>query len=163
MTEKEFREKVLALQNLMYGMAVKSGLPCEDAADAVQETQLRLWRRRQSLPADRQELRRYCLVSMRNACIEWYRRHHDENRLDEVPDPPDIETDTVEFADTRHKIESLIDTLPAGQRVALRMSGFAGMETAEIAEATGQTEGNVRQLLSRGRKRLKELWMRYEI
>ena len=38
MTEQEFRQRVLPLQRLMYGVALKMGMPPDDAADAVQET-----------------------------------------------------------------------------------------------------------------------------
>jgi len=162
MGEREFKEHVLALRDLMYGMALKSGLCTDEAADAVQETQLRLWRRRQSLPGDRRELRLYCLAAMRNSCLEAFRRRRDELSLDDSPETPDNRPDNVEYNDTRHRLESLMEILPPGQCRALRMSCFIGMDVAEIAEATGQSEGNVRQLLSRGRKKLKELWMRYE-
>lgn len=162
MTEKEFREHVLPLQRLMYGMAVKSGLTSDESADAVQETQLRLWRRRQSLPADPHELRLYCMAAMRNACLEAFRKRRDELDMEGAPEPMADDTDSTEYNDTRHCIESLMESLPRGQCEALRLSCFAGMETTEIAEATGQTESNVRQLLSRGRKKLKELWTRYE-
>lgn len=162
MDEREFTEHVLALRDIMYGMALKAGLCADEAADAVQETQLRLWRRRQSLPGNRQELRMYCLAAMRNTCLESFRRRRSELSLEDSPEAPDNRADEVEYNDTRHRLESLIDTLPPGQSQALRMSSFAGMETKEIAETTGQTEDNVRQLLSRGRKKLKELWMRYE-
>lgn len=162
MGEKEFKEQVLTLRYLMYGMALKSGLSADEAADAVQETQLRLWRRRQSLPGDRRELRMYCLAAMRNACIEAFRRRRNDLSLDDSPEQPDDWADEVEYRDTRCRIETLIEELPPGQSQTLKMSCFAGMETSEIAEATGQTETNVRQLLSRGRKKLKELWTRYE-
>ncbi|MDE6027304.1 MAG: RNA polymerase subunit sigma-70, partial [Muribaculaceae bacterium] len=52
MEEKEFRQKVMPLQRMMYALALKLGLPPDDAADAVQETQLRLWRGREGLPED---------------------------------------------------------------------------------------------------------------
>ena len=35
MTEQEFRQRVLPLQHLMYGVALKTGLPPDDAADAL--------------------------------------------------------------------------------------------------------------------------------
>ena len=163
MTEREFKEQVLALQELMYGMAVKSGLTSDEAADAVQETLLRLWRRRQSLPGDRRGIRLYSLAAMRNACLEVFRRRRNDSSIDDSPEPPAPEPDSVEYNDTRHRIEVLIESLPAGQQETIRLSCFAQMEAAEIAEATGQTEVNVRQLLSRGRKKLKELWTRYEL
>ena len=41
MTEKEFRQRVVPLQRLMYGLALKMGMPPDDAADVVQETQIK--------------------------------------------------------------------------------------------------------------------------
>lgn len=67
------------------------------------------------------------------------------------------ETSSTEYRDTRRRIEILIDSLPPGQGRVIRLSSFGGLDNSEIAEATGQTENNVRQLLSRGRRRLREL------
>lgn len=162
MTEREFKEKVLTLRDRMYGMGVRAGLPPDDAADAVQETLVRLWRRGDALPPDAAQLSAYCLAAMRNACLEWHRGRRPVGSLDEAPDVAVDLPDEVEYVDTRTHVERLIDSLPAAQGKAVRLSSFAGMDSAEIAEAMGQTEGNVRQLLSRGRKKLKELWKRYE-
>ena len=65
--------------------------------------------------------------------------------------------DTVEQADICQRIETLIDRLPANQREVLRMTAFERFDSRQISKATGQGEGNVRQLLSRGRRRLREL------
>jgi len=157
MTEQEFRQKVLPLQRQMYGIALRMGIPPDDAADAVQETQIRLWRRRNGIPEDEKELRLYCLTAFRNECISMLRRSKPTVELDEAAELRGDEAEMTEYRDTRHRIEVLIDTLPAGQSRIIRLSGFGGLDNSEIAEATGQTENNVRQLLSRGRRRLREL------
>ena len=77
----------------------------------------------------------------------------DEAAEIKAPDSPA----STEYRDTRHRIEILIDSLPPGQSRVIRLSSFGGLDNAEIAEATGQTEANVRQLLSRGRRKLREL------
>ena len=56
MGEKEFRQKVLPLQRMMYALALKIGLPPDDAADAVQETMLKLWRGREGIPEEPRQL-----------------------------------------------------------------------------------------------------------
>lgn len=61
MTEKEFRQRVVPLQRLMYGLALKMGMPPDDAADVVQETQIKLWRHRVDIPDDDGALRMYSL------------------------------------------------------------------------------------------------------
>lgn len=158
MTEQEFRQRVLPLQRLMYGVALKTGLPPDDAADAVQETQVRLWRRRDRIPDDDAELKLYCMAALRNECISAIRRRKPSVALEEAEQlkTPEEES-SAEYRDTRRRIETLIDSLPGSQGKVLRLSSFAGLDNAEIARATGNTENNVRQLLSRGRRRLREL------
>lgn len=158
MTEQEFRQRVLPLQRLMYGAALKMGMPPDDAADAVQETQVKLWRRRDGIPDDSGELRLYSMAALRNECISMLRRKKPSVALEEAAElrAPE-ETSSTEYRDTRRRIEILIDSLPPGQGKVIRLSSFGGLDNSEIAEATGQTENNVRQLLSRGRRRLREL------
>lgn len=73
MTEKEFRQRVLPLQRLMYGLALKMGMPPDDAADVVQETQIKLWRHRVDIPDDDGALRMYSLSTLRRECITMMR------------------------------------------------------------------------------------------
>lgn len=157
MTEKEFRERVVPLQRMMYGIALRMDIPPDDAADTVQETLIRLWRHRDGIPQPPGEARLYCMAAFRNECLSWLRRKRSAVPLEEAGALAADEPPQTEFRDTRHRIEVLIDTLPGGQREVIRLSGFGGLDNREIAEATGQTENNVRQLLSRGRRRLREL------
>lgn len=157
MIEKEFRERVVPLQRLMYGIALRMGIPPDDAADTVQETLIRLWRHRDGIPLQPGETRLYCLGAFRNECLTWLRRKRAAVPLEEAGAIAADDSPQTEYRDTRRRIEVLIDTLPGGQREVIRLSGFCGLDNHEIAEATGQTENNVRQLLSRGRRRLREL------
>ncbi|MDE6537592.1 MAG: sigma-70 family RNA polymerase sigma factor [Muribaculaceae bacterium] len=161
MEEQEFRERVIPLQRLMYGMALKVGLPPEDAADIVQEAQLRLWRGREGIPRPDEQLRAYCLKTLRNECLTFLKRRKETVSIESEGEALSKENidlrDHAEERDTQAHIEKLIDTLPAGQKIVIRLSSFGGMDIEEISEATGYTAGNVRQLLSRGRKRLREL------
>lgn len=158
MTEKEFRQRVLPLQRLMYGIALRMGMPPDDAADAVQETQVNLWRHRDGIPEDQGDLRLYSIAALRRECISMLRKRKPSVTLDEVTEcqAPE-EAASAEYRDTRQRMEVLIDSLPPGQCRVVRLSSFGGLDNAEIAEVTGQTETNVRQLLSRGRRRLREL------
>lgn len=112
MTEKEFRQRVMSLHRLMYGMALRMGMPPDDAADAVQDTQLKLWRLRHGIPDDPDELRLYCLKAFRNSCISWFRRQHPEESADSLSDTPSPSASDAEYRDTRAAIERLIDSLP---------------------------------------------------
>ena len=158
MTEKEFRERVLPLRKLMYGIGLRIGLSPDDAADAVQETQVRLWQSRASIPSDPPHLKPYCLAAFKNECISLLRRARPKVPIDESPEIMAPDTDPVEYADTRQNIRRLIESLPEGQRQAVSLSSFGGMDNKEIAEAMGESDANVRQLLSRGRRRLRQLF-----
>lgn len=158
MTEKEFRQRIVPLQRLMYSVALRMGMPPDDAADVVQETQVKLWRYRDGIPENDGELRLYSMTALRRECISMLRSRKSSVGIDEVAETPaPEERSSAEYRDTRQRIEILIDSLPPGQGKIIRLSSFGGLDNSEIAEATGQTESNVRQLLSRGRRRLREL------
>lgn len=158
MEEKEFRQKVMPLRRLMFSMALRLGMPPDDASDVVQETQLKLWRCRENIPPEVSACKAYCMRAVRNEAITFLRRCKDAEPLEAAPDLRANEDPySVEHRDTQSRIETLIDSLPEGQRRVIRLSSFGGFEITEIVEATGFTPGNVRQLLSRGRKRLREL------
>lgn len=158
MEEKEFRQKVMPLQRLMYSVALRMGVPPDDAADAVQETQLRLWRSRQGIPDDDAGMKSYCMAVLRNECISWYRRHKETDPLDAATglDGPGME-EALEASDMKVHIEHIIDRLPTGQREVIRLSSFGELDNSEICDATGLSQVNVRQLLSRARRKLREI------
>lgn len=158
MEEKEFRQKVMPLQRLMYSLALRLGLPPDDAADAVQETQLKLWRGREGIPEDMPGMKAYCITSIRNECLSLLRRKKETSPIETATGlRAETEISDVEAKDTRRRMEQFIDSLPEGQRRVIRLSSFGEYDVMEISEATGFTPGNVRQLLSRARKRLREL------
>lgn len=157
MTEEEFRLKVLPLRRQMYCLALRMGIPPDDAADAVQDTQIRLWRRRDGIPSLHAELKLYCIAAMRNECLSRIRHKKPTGPIDEAVFESAVEYDEVEYADTRQRMDILISKLPAGQREAIRLSAFGQLDNTEIASRMGQTESNVRQLLSRGRRKLREM------
>lgn len=157
MTETEFRLNVMPLQRLMYGIAIRMGIPPDEAGDTVQESLLRLWRHRSRIPPPDSGLRVYCIAAHRNECISWMKRVHHDAPIEEaaaITSPPG---EDAEFRDTSSRLSALIDSLPSGQREVIRLSGIGGLDSREIAELTGQTDNNVRQLLSRGRRKLREL------
>lgn len=162
MTEKEFRTKIIPLRRLMYGQALRMGIPPDDAADAVQDTQIRLWHRRDNVPRKETELKLYCMAALRNECLTRLRLKKDIKPLEEAGTESSEEILSVETNDFKRHLEIMIETLPSTQRQVIRLSAFGEYETAEIAETLGQTETNVRQLLSRGRKKLREMMDKLE-
>lgn len=158
MNEKAFRQLVLPLQRRMYAYALKLGLPPEDAADAVQETQLKLWRGREGIPDAPLLFQSYCLTTLRNECISHIRKRKLTDPLENAEKiPAEDYIERIEADDNRQSIDRIIDHLPDSQRNVIRLNTYGEMDVTEIASATGLSTANVRQLLSRGRKRMRQL------
>lgn len=146
----------MSLRHMMYAAALRIGLHREEAADAVQKTLLRLWRSRNGLPDDDLELSAYCIKALRNECISCIRRRHPSAPMNDFKiSLQSDDSDLVENTDTLRHLERLIDSLPENQRIVLRMKSFGDFDNEEIEKATGLSPENIRQLLSRARKRLR--------
>ena len=65
--------------------------------------------------------------------------------------------DTSASSDTKQEVLDTLAQLPAMQRAVLALHYLDGMPIAEIARALGKSEGAVDSLMSRGRKRFREL------
>ena len=81
--------------------------------------------------------------------------------LDEV-DVSAITSDLNTEEPTQDRIDelnALIKRLPDGQQILLRMKHIDGMETSEIAQMIGSTDGAVRVQLSRARNKVRELFL----
>lgn len=156
--EDIFKERFLPLYPKLYSVASAILGPFTgEASDAVQDTMIKIWKSGEAM-ATIEQAEAYAVTILRTTAIDMLRRRHFADSLDTVveadSDPPP-EPDSVEF------LERIIDTLPQAQQEVIRLSAFNNLPNDEIAALTGQTAVNVRQLLSRGRKRIKELYTKY--
>ena len=155
MTEQQFRDVVMPHHRLMAGMAMAVLGDREEASDCLQDCLLALWNRRDELERV-DNVKAYCLRTVRNCALSMLRR---ANRLEtiipEIIESLDPET-RLEHKDRLEKVMAHIETLPGPQREVIRMSAVLGLSNDDVAKMSGQSAGNVRTLLSRARKRLKE-------
>lgn len=155
MTEQQFRDIVMPHHRLMAGMAMAVLGDREDASDCLQDCMMALWNRRDELEHI-DNVKAYCLRTVRNCALSMLRR---ANRLEtvipEIFESLDPET-RLEHKDRLEKVMAHIETLPGPQREVIRMSAVLGLSNDDVAKMSGQSPGNVRTLLSRARKRLKE-------
>ncbi len=155
MTEQQFRDIVMPHHRLMAGTAMAVLGDREDASDCLQDCLLALWNRRDELERV-DNVKAYCLRTIRNCALSMLRR---TNRLEtvipEIIESLDPET-RLEHKDRLAKVMAHIESLPESQREVIRMSAILGLSNDDVAKMSGQSPGNVRTLLSRARKRLKE-------
>lgn len=163
MKEADFIFRFMPLKKPMYALAYSLLRSESDAADCLQEAYTRMWEKRDRLK-DMENPEGYCMVTVRRIAIDMIRhRGKDEAGISGDP-PPDIPapeaspSEISEHRDDLRILSSLLEQLPERQRQVVEMSGVSGLSNRQIEEATGLSSENVRTLLSRGRKKLRELF-----
>ena len=148
----------MPLQQMLYREAYRMLGDRFEAEDAVQNLYVRLWEQKERLD-DLVSPKEYCLRVLKNICIDRWRRMRarDEEvdfveEISEANAPPDTEREEAE-----EFVEHFLATLPERQQRVMTMQ-MQGNSIKEIAEVTKLTEGNVKVMLSRIRKRFRELY-----
>lgn len=163
MTALEFRNNILPCYGAMLALAERL-LHCrEDACDTVQDVIRTLWERYETLNIPPQSNHAFVLRCVRNRCLDRLRRGHETVSLETTINGREISDNYFsmreEEDETAQRIEQLlssIENLPDTRRSVMKMN-LAGKSVSEIAEAMALTEANVRQILSRTRKKLREI------
>lgn len=148
----------MPLQQMLYREAYRMLGDSFEAEDAVQNLYVRLWEQKKRLD-ELTSPKEYCLRALKNICIDRWRkmRARDEEvdfveEISEANAPPDVEREEVE-----EFVEHFLASLPERQQRVMTMQ-MQGSSIEEIAEVTELTEGNVKVMLSRIRKRFRELY-----
>ena len=154
-----FKQLLLPLYPRLQRVALRLLGNAEDAEDMVQEVYMKLWSKRDALP-DVQDVEAYCVTLMKNMCIDRLRMAEaDKADVDEVPimlaATDDVEAQ-VERRDAVEQVQRIIGTLPEHQQQVITLRDMEDCSFEEIAEQTGLTAVNVRMLLSRARRTIRE-------
>lgn len=147
------REK---LQNFARSMLNNNG----DAEDAVQETLLRLWSKKDSLD-NHPNIFGYTMQILKNICIDKIRSEKNTVSLDNVS----IAEDNInpylytEQMDSSLIIKNIINSLPELQRKIIWMRDVEDYELGEIADIICSEVTAVRVNLSRARKKVRDQFL----
>ena len=154
-----FKQLLLPLYPRLQRVALRLLGNTEDAEDMVQEVYMKLWSKRDALP-DVKEVEAYCVTMTKNMCIDRLRMAEVEKaNVDEVPTmlaaTDDVEAQ-VERRDAVEQVKQIIEALPEHQQQVITLRDMEDCSFEEIAEQTGLTSVNVRMLLSRARRTIRE-------
>lgn len=162
MDESGFRQCIMPLHKTLFAYAFSILHDENDAADCVQEALTKLW-----LGRDRLEnignVAAYASRTVRNLALNMASRSPScvspfGDSPPEIPDSSLSPAANTRRMETMGEISSLLALLPDSQRRVVVLSSVSGLSNSEIQQATGFSEENVRVLLSRGRKKLRELF-----
>lgn len=159
MNAESFKQRYLPLHPRLYRIAFAMTENAEDAEDILQEAYCKLWNKREELALVRNP-EAFCVTMIKNLCLDFLRTPQ-YGRCKETIDNVDVtsgsspESEVIERDEIR-QICSLIEHLPQNQRQILRLRGLNDFSLEEIATITGLSAVNIRVLLSRARKTIRE-------
>lgn len=151
-SEEIFRQRFLPLYARLYAVAMSICGNSADASDAVQDTMVKIWSHISEIAEIKSPLG-YSLTILKNAAVDIVRRRN-STTLPEDLSITTREPDSIVF------LHRAIMSLPENQREAIRLSAFGELSSDEIAEFLNTTPANARQLLSRGRRKLREIFQK---
>lgn len=136
-----------------------------DAEDILQDAYYKLWSRREEL-ANVLNPEAFCVTLVKNLCLDYLRspraNRHDEDVAEAVTLSTDSSPDKeLEMQDKVEHIRYLISRLPENQRQVIRLRGINDCSMDEIEQITGLNAVNIRVLLSRARKIIREQFDKY--
>ncbi|MBO5814902.1 MAG: RNA polymerase sigma factor [Bacteroidales bacterium] len=124
----------------------------DEAQDMMQDVAERVLRKQEGLQ-EVENIDAFLTRSVRNACIDRLRRRRDTTpKIPEVPDEK-----SPEGWSDRQLVHKALARLPEKQRLAVHLKDIEGYSGKEIARILETDEANVRTILSRGRRALREI------
>ncbi len=159
MTRREFETDILPLSNMLYRFAFRFLSNREEAEDAVQEVFLKLWKMRDRL-AEYSNLHAFTMTVTRNHCLDRIRKK--KNELFDDTGMNDTRTDDMSTEEKIERTESfkiitgIIDSLPENYRAVMQLKDIEGYDYHEIGKMLDIDVKNLRVILSRARKMVRE-------
>lgn len=170
MDATDFKKQFLPYHRKLYRTAFLLMKNVQDAEDIVQEAYLKLWKKRNELPDDIVSMEAYCVTLTKNLCYDALRLVQPEIEDERPPEELPLVAKSNPAQDTERRDEAkhvmrFIQQLPEQQRQVMLMRDVDDRPMEEIAQKTGLSATNIRVMLSRARKRIREQFkevMKYE-
>ena len=165
MDVENFKRLFLPLHPKLFRIAYALVENKADAEDILQDAYYKLWSRREEL-TDVQNPEALCVTLVKNLCIDFLRSprvgRHNEEVTEVVAFSPDSSPDEkLEMKDKVQQVRHLVSRLPENQRQVRRLRGIEACSMDEIEQITGLSAVNIRVLLSRARKIIREQFEKY--
>jgi RNA polymerase sigma-70 factor (ECF subfamily) len=159
MDAREFKQRFMPHYRLLYRVAYHLTGNAQDAEDLLQDMYLKLWQKRDNLPEEAMT-EAYLVSMMRNLFV-------DQRRLKRLDVSAELKTDDgppdersldhqIVARDELRQMEGLISELSERDAQVIKMHVMEDRSYEEIEHDTGLSQGNIRIIVMRTKKKLKE-------
>ena len=159
MDAREFKQRFMPHHQLLYRVAYHLTGNAQDAEDLLQDLYLKLWQKRDDLP-DEAMREAYLVTMMRNLFVDQRRlKHVDASaELKNEEGPPDERSldRQIDARDEVTQVEGLIRQLSERDAKIIQMHLVDDRSYEEIERDTGLSQGNIRIIVMRTKKKLKQ-------
>ena len=158
MDAESFKKEFLPYHRKLYCIAYRLLENAADAEDLVQEAYLKLWDKREA----------FSVTLVKNMCFDLLRsgKYTLSRQSVELAEVHNVsQADNFEARDEAQQVRHIIARLPVQQQKIVTLRDVKGCSYEEIEQVTGLNATNVRVLLSRARKKIREefnKWSNYE-
>ena len=168
MDKISFRNDILPLKNKLFRLALRITLNNAEAEDIVQETLIKVWKKRESWN-EIESIEAFCYSICRNLALDRTRRA--DKFSESLDETRDTTADTsyssnpeeqVQQSDRMKLVKELIDHLPEKQRSVIQLRDFEGKSYKEIADIMQMTDEQVKVTLFRARQTIKKKFLETE-
>ncbi|MDR3340045.1 MAG: RNA polymerase sigma factor [Candidatus Symbiothrix sp.] len=163
MNAEIFKKVFIPYHAKLYGIAYKYLENQADAEDIVQETYIKLWQKRDGLESLLNP-ESFAVTLLKNNCLDFLKKVRPElSQIYEMNIPvADSSSVQLENRDKLEHIQVIMNRLPIQQKQVIQMKIWDNLPDAEIGRRTGLKEGNIKMIVSRARKTIKELYQKWE-
>lgn len=165
MEQISFRNDILPLKDKLYRLALRITMNTGEAEDIVQDTMIRVWKNRDSLP-EIDSIEAYCLTICRNLSIDRSQKKEAQaSSLEEAYEQPDKDSLADEQLARKEKLQlirRLFNQLPEKQRSVMQLRDIEGKNYKEIAQIMKISEEDVKVTLFRARQRIRKQYFEIE-
>ncbi|MDO4163228.1 MAG: RNA polymerase sigma factor [Bacteroides sp.] len=167
MDAESFKKEFLPYHRKLYSVAFRLLEDAADAEDVVQEAYLKLWDKRDGLALICNP-EAFCVALVKNMCFDLLRsgKYTLSKQTVELDNVQDVQSaDHLETKEDVREVKRIISRLPLQQQQVVTLHDVKGCSYEEIERVTGLKAVNIRVLLSRARKKIREefnKWSNYE-
>ncbi len=155
-----FRKDILPLKNQLYRLAQRITLDSAEAEDVVQETLIKVWKRREQWD-EIENIEAFCFTICRNLSLDSVKRHENKHQsLDATPleraDSGRTPSEQTIQRDQLQLVRDIVNGLPERQRSCIQLRDFEGKSYRDIATLLQISEDQVKSNIFRGRQAIKQ-------